>query len=57
MVLENLLDDEAQAKIKTAISNITFTIKFYCIIITILLLLNVFYMYLIYTKIELQNLN
>ena len=49
-MLSKLLDDKGQAKIKDTLNDITFPIKFYCIIITVLLLLNAFYLYSICQK-------
>jgi hypothetical protein len=49
-MLSKFLDEEGQTKIKDTLSDITFPIKFYCIIITVLLLLNAFYLYSICEK-------
>lgn len=44
-MISNFLDDEGQEKIKNILNNITLPLKFYAIIITIILLLNSFYLY------------
>ena len=44
-MLSNFLDDEGQEKIKIVINNATLPLKFYAIIITVILLLNSFYLY------------
>lgn len=49
-MLSKFLDDEGQAKIKDALTDVTFPIKFYCLIITVLLLLNAYYLYSISKK-------
>ncbi len=49
-MLSKLLDEQGQTKIKDTLNDVTFPIKFYCIIITVLLLLNAFYLYLICEK-------
>jgi len=49
-MLSKFLDEEGQTKIKDTLSDITFPIKFYCIIVTVLLLLNAFYLYSICEK-------
>lgn len=49
-MLSKFFDEQEQAKIKDALNDATFPIKFYCIIITVLLLLNAFYLYLICEK-------
>ena len=49
-MLSKFLDEEGQSKIKDALADVTLPIKFYCIIITVLLLLNAFYLYLICEK-------
>lgn len=49
-MLSKLLDEQGQEKIKNALNDVTFPIKFYCIIITVLLLLNAFYLYSICKK-------
>tara|TARA_Y100000992_G_C21217281_1_gene468576 strand:+ start:696 stop:854 length:159 start_codon:yes stop_codon:yes gene_type:complete len=49
-MLSKLLDEEGQNKIKDTLNTVAFPIKFYCIIITALLLLNAFYLYLISQK-------
>lgn len=49
-MLSKLLDERGQTKIKETLNDVTFPIKFYCIIITVLLLLNAFYLYSICEK-------
>jgi len=49
-MLSNLLDEEGQEKIKNMLANATFPLKFYAIIITVILLLNTFYLYCICKK-------
>ena len=49
-MLSNLLDEEGQEKIKNMLANATFPLKFYAIIITVILLLNTFYLYSISKK-------
>tara|TARA_B100000085_G_C18488965_1_gene490497 strand:+ start:1020 stop:1217 length:198 start_codon:yes stop_codon:yes gene_type:complete len=49
-MLSKFLDEEGQTKIKDTLTTITFPIKFYCLIITALLLLNAYYLYLISEK-------
>ena len=51
-MLAKLFDPESQEKIKETLNDITFPIKFYCIIITVLLLLNSYYLYLISEKLS-----
>lgn len=50
-MLSKFLDEQGQAKIKDTLNDVTLPIKFYCIIITVLLLLNAFYLYSICEKI------
>ena len=50
-MLSKFLDEEGQTKIKDTLNEVALPIKFYCIIITILLLLNAVYLYLICEKI------
>ena len=52
IMLENLLDVEDRKKIKNTINNVIFSVKFYCVIITLILLLNVFYLYMIHKNIN-----
>ena len=44
-MLSNILDDEGQEKIKNILGKATLPLKFYAIIITVILLLNSFYLY------------
>jgi len=50
-MLSKFLDEEGQTKIKDTLNEVALPIKFYCIIITIVLLLNAIYLYLICKKI------
>ena len=50
-MISNLLDDEGQEKIKNILNSITLPLKFYAIIITVILLLNSFYLYSISIKV------
>jgi len=49
-MLSKLLDGESQAKIKDTISDVTFPIRIYSIIVAFLLLLNAYYLYSISKK-------
>lgn len=49
-MLSKLLDEDTQNKIKDNLNNVFLPVKFYCIIITVLLLLNAFYLYNISKK-------
>jgi len=49
-MLSKFLDEEGQTKIKDTLNDVTMPLKFYCIIVTILLLLNAVYLYLICEK-------
>ena len=49
-MLSKFLDEEGQTKIKDTLNDVAMPLKFYCIIITILLLLNAVYLYLICEK-------
>jgi hypothetical protein len=49
-MLSNLLDEEGQERVKNILGNATLPLKFYAIIITVVLLLNTFYLYSISKK-------
>lgn len=49
-MLSKLLDGESQTKIKDTISDVTFPLRIYSIIVVVILLLNAFYLYLISRK-------
>ena len=49
-MLSKFLDEEGQTKIKDTLNDVAMPLKFYCIIVTILLLLNAVYLYLICEK-------
>ena len=49
-MLSKLLDEQGQTKIKNTLNDVIFPVKLYCIIITVLLLLNAFYLYSICEK-------
>jgi len=49
-MLSNLLDEEGQERVKNILNDATLPLKFYSIIITVILLLNTFYLYSISKK-------
>ena len=51
-MLSNFLDDESLSKVRDILSQITTPLKFYSIIITVILLLNTFYLYSISEKLR-----
>lgn len=51
-MLSKLLDEDTQKKIKDNLNSLFLPIKIYCIIITVLLLLNAFYLYCISKKLD-----
>ena len=51
-MLSNFLDEEGQESINNILNNVIMPLKFYAIIITIILLLNTFYLYSISKKLS-----
>ncbi len=49
-MLSNLLDEEGQERVKNILGKATLPLKFYSIIITVILLINTFYLYSISKK-------
>lgn len=49
-MLSQLLDGESQTKIKDTISDVTFPLRIYSVVVVVLLLLNAFYLYSISKK-------
>lgn len=44
-MLSNLLDEKGQEKINIILSNLSFPIKCYCVLMVVILLLNSYYLY------------